>query len=272
MKNIEFKEETVENGKFENIEYKNEILENIQFINTSFEKSDFSGTEFSNVEFDEIEAKEVNFEKCKMWSDQLTFKGKFENCNWQGAEINCIENISGIFLKNSFKDSIFENSSFTDVELQGNDFSGATLDSCGITYNKLINNNFCKANIDTSFSCLDEKFNDFTKAILDYSSWYKCICKEDIFRNASANSASFEKTDCTLCDFEKTVMEKCKLKKSKLTDCSFKDTELLDSTFIECTLKNIDFTSIKYKNVTFTDCQFENVTFTEQQKKDFGLE
>ena len=87
MKKFEFNEETVEGGRFENIEYKNELLEEIQFINTSFEKSDFSGTEFSNVEFDEIEAKEVNFEKCKMWSEQLTFKGNFEKCSWQAAEI-----------------------------------------------------------------------------------------------------------------------------------------------------------------------------------------
>lgn len=273
MKNIEFNEETIEGGKFENIEYKNELLEDTHFINTSFEKSDFLGTEFNNVEFDEIDAKEVNFEKCKMQSDQLNFNGNFENCNWQEAEFDRIERIAdSTFLNNDFQMSKFLYVIFSYCNLQNNNFSQSFLDASGFWGGTLNNNIFIKARLTGSFTSLVDEKGDFTEAVLDCTNWDECICTKDIFKEANMICAYIVDTRFISCDFDKAKLTKCKFRESELTDCSFKDAELADTTFIECTLKNIDFTSVKYENVTFEDCKFENVTFTEQQKKDFGVE
>lgn len=186
MKNFEFNEETVEGGRFENIEYKNELLEEIQFINTSFEKSDFSGTEFSNVEFDEIEAKEVNFEKCRMQSDQLRFNGNFQECNWKEAEFDRIERIAdSIFLNNDFQMSKFLYVIFSYCNLQNNNFSQSFLDASGFWGGTLNNNIFIKTRMNGSFTCLIDEKSDFTEAILDCISWYKCKCIEEVFRESS---------------------------------------------------------------------------------------
>lgn len=182
----------------------------------------------------------------------------FSKCMLQGIDLSGCENLQGL----DFSEATLENANFNGSNLSGSNFSNANLKKANLSATTLDDCNFSKANL----SKANLKLADFYKSELSRACLNNVDASKACFLDANLNDADLEEANLENANLEYASIERANLKKARLVNAGLDNTSLKYSNLDSANLEHatLNCTKLDDANLTNTVLSKENV----QKSKD----